>query len=52
MLDRYWLGSTVAGARVYDAAAYQAGFTLMFGCIVLSLCLIVFAKETGCKQAV
>ena len=50
LLDRNWLGSSAGGARIYDAAAYQAAFSLMFGCIVLSLCLIVFARETGCKQ--
>lgn len=52
LLDRNWLGVMVGGVRVYDAAAYQAGFSLMFGCIVLSLCLILFARETGCKQTV
>ncbi|TXG87694.1 MAG: MFS transporter [Rhodocyclaceae bacterium] len=51
ILDRHWLGSTAGGARIYDAAAYQAGFSLIFGAIVLSLLLIVFARETGCKQA-
>lgn len=51
LLDRNWLGTMAGGARIYDAAAYQAGFSLIFGCIVLSLCLIVFAKETGCQQA-
>ena len=52
ILDRYWLGNTVGGARVYDAAAYQAGFSLIFAAMVLSLLLIVFARETYCKQAV
>ncbi len=52
ILDRNWLGNTAAGARIYDAAAYQAGFSLMFACVVLSLCLILFAKETYCKQMV
>ena len=49
ILDRHWLGSTAGGARIYDAAAYQAGFSLIFGAIVLSLLLILFARET-CKQ--
>ena len=40
ILDRHWLGNTVGGARVYDAAAYQAGFSLIFVCIALSLVLI------------
>ena len=52
ILDRNWLGASSGGARIYDAAAYEAGFSLMFGCVVLSLCLILFAKETYCKQAV
>lgn len=52
ILDRNWAGALVGGARIYDAAAYQAGFSLMFACIVLSLCLILFAKETYCKQTV
>ncbi len=51
ILDRHWLGSTAGGARIYDAAAYQAGFSLIFGAIVLSLVLILFARETWCKQA-
>ena len=50
LLDRNWSGATAAGARLYDAAAYQAGFSLMAGCIVLSLCLIPFARETYGKQ--
>ena len=52
ILDRNWLGASTGGARIYDAAAYQAGFSLMFGCIILSLCLILFANETYCKQTV
>lgn len=52
ILDRYWSGATNGGARIYDAAAYQTGFSLMFACIALSLCLILFAKETYCQQTV
>ncbi|MDQ5880281.1 MAG: hypothetical protein QG616_110 [Pseudomonadota bacterium] len=51
ILDRNWLGSTVGGARVYDATADQAGFSLIFACIALSLVLILFVRETHCKQA-
>ncbi|MBI2308371.1 MAG: MFS transporter [Rhodocyclales bacterium] len=50
LLDRNWLGNTVGGARVYDAAAYQAGFSLIFGAIALSLVLILLARETHCRQ--
>lgn len=52
MLDRNWSGATSNGARIYDAAAYQAGFTLMYACVALSLVLILFARETHCRQAV
>jgi len=52
ILDRYWLGNTVDGVRIYDAAAYQAGFSLIFATLVLSLALIVFARETFCRQVV
>ncbi len=50
LLDDNWLGVTAGGARIYDATAYQTGFSLMAGCLVVSLCLIPFAKETYGKQ--
>ncbi len=50
VLDRNWLGATAAGARIYDATAYQAGFSLMAACLVVSLCLIPFARETYGRQ--
>ena len=52
MLDRYWSGAMVGGARLYDAAAYRAGFSLMFAAVVAALIILVFARETNCKQAV
>lgn len=51
ILDRHWQGDSVAGARVYDAAAYQAGFGLLVAAAAVSLLLIVFARETHCRQA-
>jgi len=50
LLDRHWRGATAAGARIYDAGAYQAAFSLMAACIVVSLCLLPFARETGGRQ--
>jgi MFS family permease len=50
ILDRHWRGASEGGARIYDAAAYQAGFGLMFGCIALSLVLILLSRETCCRQ--
>ncbi len=46
LLDRHWQGVSDGGVRLYDLAAYRAGFSLMAACIALSLCLIPFAKET------
>ncbi|HQO29087.1 MAG TPA: MFS transporter, partial [Accumulibacter sp.] len=46
LLDRHWQGASDGGVRLYDLAAYRAGFSLMAACIALSLCLIPFAKET------
>lgn len=50
VLDRNWRGASEGGARLYDAAAYQAGFGLMFASIALSLGLILFARESYCRQ--
>ena len=51
ILDRHWQGLTREGARIYDAAAYQAGFSLMFATLAASLLLILLARETYCKQS-
>lgn len=51
MLDRHWTGAMDAGARIYDITAYQAGFALFPACIGISLALILFARESYCKQA-
>jgi MFS family permease len=49
-LDRFWSGRTVEGVRVYDFAAYQAGFSLVLAWGALSLVLLAFARETRCRQ--
>jgi MFS family permease len=51
LLDRHWSGTLAGGARIYDAAAYQAGFGLLFATCCLSLLLILFARDSGCRQA-
>jgi sugar phosphate permease len=48
ILDRYWDGTLVDGARVYPPDAYAAGFLLVSGCIAASLLLSLFARETHC----
>lgn len=50
VLDHFWQGSTTNGVRVYGIGAYQAGFTLMLLWLVISLCLLLFTRETHCRQ--
>ena len=49
VLDRNWGGLLVDGARVYDAAAFRAGFTAMLAWTVAALILLAFMKETYCR---
>lgn len=50
MLDRHWRGEYSGGARVYDFAAYQAGFTVMLVWGIVALVLVFFARETYCRS--
>jgi sugar phosphate permease len=50
MLDRYWTGTLLQGVRVYDLAAYRAGFLLMLVWALLSLALLFLTRETRCTQ--
>jgi MFS family permease len=50
MLDRNWDGALLQGARIYDLAAYRAGFLLMLVWALLSLALLFFTRETRCTQ--
>jgi MFS family permease len=50
MLDRHWTGALADGVRVYDFAAYRAGFATMIAWGVLSLVLLAFVRETWCRQ--
>ena len=50
MLDRQWQGQTQAGVRIYNLAAYQAGFSMMLAWIALALILLFFTRETHCRQ--
>jgi MFS family permease len=49
VLDRNWGGLLVDGARVYDAAAYRAGFSAMLAWTVVALILLALMKETCCR---
>jgi nitrate/nitrite transporter NarK len=50
MLDRRWTGGFEDGVRVYDFDAYRAGFTLMLVWLAAALVLLVFVRETHCRQ--
>jgi nitrate/nitrite transporter NarK len=50
VLDRHWNGALAGGVRLYDFAAYRAGFALMLAWCALSLVLLAFTRETGCRQ--
>jgi MFS family permease len=50
LLDRHWGGALEGGVRVYDAAAWQAGFGLLFATVAIALVLVPFIRETHCRQ--
>lgn len=52
VLDRMWTGDMAAGVRLYDVGAYRSGFSLMLAWIALSFILLLFTRETGCRQMV
>lgn len=52
MLDLQWQGELVEGVRVYGLDAYRSGFYLMLAWAALSLLLILFTRETHCRQLV
>ena len=49
VLDARWSGRSVDGVRVYDFAAYQAGFALMIAWCAIGLLLLAFTRETYCR---
>jgi len=50
ILDRNWNGAMSNGKRVYEFASYQQGFALMLAWGAVALVLLMFTKETYCKQ--
>ena len=50
ILDQRWSGTLANGVRVYDFDAYRAGFTLMLVWLAAALVLLVFVRETHCRQ--
>ena len=50
ILDRTWDGGSVDGKRIFDLASYQQGFSLMLIWGAIALVLLLFTRETYCKQ--
>lgn len=50
ILDRLWTGELSEGVRRYDLTAYQAGFSLMIAWLAITVLLLVFTRETYCRQ--
>ena len=50
VLDLNWRGELAGGARVYDFAAYRAGFSLMLAWLGAALVLLALTRETHCRQ--
>ena len=51
VLDRYWKGGMLNGARVYDLEAYQRGFCLMLAWAVAALAALAFVRENRAGKA-
>jgi MFS family permease len=50
VLDQRWNGALADGVRVYDFAAYRAGFAPMLAWLTVALVLLAFTRETHCRQ--
>ncbi len=51
VLDLWWTGTTVDGARVFSLTAYHYALFILVVYFVLALVLLKPIKETHCKQA-
>lgn len=52
VLDRCWSGGLSGGTRIYGEAAYRAGFSLMLAWLAAALGLLLWTRETFCRQRV
>ncbi len=50
ILDKHWSGAMVKGVHIYDQQAFQYGFMLIVGWLLLSTVLLSFTKESFCKH--
>ncbi len=51
ILDLNWQGKLIDGIKFYGFDAFRLGFSLMLFWALISSALILFTRETGCKQA-
>ena len=52
MLDWRWDGKLVEGKRVFDFASYQLAFSMVLVWGVIALVLLLFTRETYCRQRI
>lgn len=50
MLEKYWTGELINGARVYPLEAYQVGFMCCATAMGIGWIATLFMKETKCKN--
>ncbi len=50
ILDLQWQGELVHGVRVYSPGAYRTAFLVMLAWSLVSVIMMLFTKETGCRQ--
>ncbi|SDO65391.1 MFS transporter [Desulforhopalus singaporensis] len=50
ILDLLWEGNSHLGVRIYNVDAYEKGFSLMIIWALFSLTLLLFTRETHCRQ--
>jgi MFS family permease len=50
ILDHHWQGAMDQGIRIYSPQAYQYGFGLMVAWNALALLLLLFTRESHCRQ--
>ena len=50
VLDQRWSGTLANGVRIYAFDAYRAGFALMLVWLGVALILLLFVRETHCRQ--
>jgi len=52
LLDAYWTGETVAGARVYTLAGYRAGFGVATaaGVVALVLTVVLYLRQRDARE--